>query len=91
MKWQIDSAGRFYECGEETAIYFDPASGNTHLISDFAAYLARQLADAGQPLDTAEIIELVRIDIEAEDLPELSLAVPGILNALADLGIVDPA
>lgn len=91
LKWRVRSIGRTYECGEETAVYFDPDSGNTHLISDFAAYLARQLASAARPLDVAEIIELARIDIEAEDLPELSLAVPGILNALADLGIVDPA
>jgi hypothetical protein len=86
----MGTIGCIYECGEDTAVYFDPASGNTHLISDFAAYLARHLASAAQPLDIAEIIELVRIDVEAEDLPELSLAVPEILNALADLGIVDP-
>lgn len=91
LKWQTGPIGQFYECGESAAIYFDPASGDTHLVSEFAAYLIRRLAGAAQPLDLAEIIALVRDDIEAEHLPELSLALPEILKTLTDLDIVTAA
>jgi hypothetical protein len=88
LKWKTRSIGMFYGRDEGTTIYFDPASGDTHLISDFAAFLVRHLVNAAQPLDLEEIIELVRIDIEAEDLPELRPAISGILNDLADLDIL---
>jgi hypothetical protein len=90
MKWHIDSIGNFYDCGENTVIYFDPASGDTHLISDFAACLMRHIGEANRSLETGEIIQLVTDDIEPEDLLELSNAIPGILNELTDLDIIAP-
>ena len=89
-KWQVVSNGYFYECGESTAIYFDRASGDTHLISDFAAYLLQRLDRELQPLDTTEIIELVRDEIETDNLPELSSTLTGILKELTSLDLVAP-
>ena len=88
MKWQLRTIGKFYECGEDAIVYFDPASGDTHLISDFAAHLLQQLAHASAPLNIEQIIALVAEDVEPEDLPEFSQAIPGLLNELVDLDIV---
>jgi hypothetical protein len=91
MKWKAGSIGKFYECGESTVVYFDLASGDTHLISDFAAFLIRNIAAAERSLDLGEIIALVTDDIEPQDLMELSNAIPGVLTELANLDIVEPA
>lgn len=91
MKWQIGSAGQFYECGDDMVVYFHPASGDTHLISNFAAYLVRQIATVDESLDAREIIELIAGDIEPEDLPELSHSIPDILNELVELDIIASA
>ena len=88
MKWQIGTVGQFYECGEDRVVYYDPASGDTHLVSDFACYLVRTLANAPRALETEEVIEIATADIEPEDLHELSLAIPGILDELAQLEII---
>lgn len=90
MKWHIDSAGQFYDCEENLVVYFDSASGDTHLISDFAAYLLQQIAGKGHPLNEEEIIDLVTADIEPADLFELTKAIPDILGELAALDIVTP-
>jgi hypothetical protein len=69
-------------------VYFDPASGDTHLISAFACYLMHQLAEKTSPLETIDILKLVSNDIEPEDLHELEQAIPGILEELASLDIL---
>ena len=89
-KWHVVSKGYFYECGESTVIYFDRASGDTHLISDFAAYLVQRLDRESKPLDTTEIVELIRHEIETDNLQELSSTLPGILQELNNLDIVAP-
>ena len=88
MKWQCGAIGHVYACGEDMTVYFDPASGDTHLVSDFAAYLIRRIAGHGCPLDYQEILELITADIEPADLAELTAAVPNILSELAALDIV---
>jgi PqqD family protein of HPr-rel-A system len=86
MKWQIQSAGQTYDRGDESIIYYDPMSGGTHLISEFAGYLIQKIA--GSPLSTEQVIELLSSDIDAEALTELQTAVPDILNQLAELDII---
>ena len=88
MKWQIYSLGQFYDCNEEMVVYFDSASGDTHLINDFAAYLIQQIANLNRPVCNEELITLVTADIEPADLSELTLAIPDILSELAALDIV---
>ena len=88
MKWQLHPLGQFYDCKESTVVYFDPASGDTHLIRDFAAYLIQKMAEENRPLEPEEIIELITADIETEDSAELIQAIPDILSELAALDIV---
>ena len=88
MKWHLASIGHIYDCGESTVAYFEPASGDTHLISAFAAYLLQQLGGAPAPLDLQEIVAQIKDDIETEDLPGLTEDISGILNELVDLDIV---
>ena len=88
MTWHLETIGHFYTCGEDMAVYFDPASGDTHLVSNFAAHLIQRIAGQECPLTNQQIIELVSADIEPADLAELSGAVPGILSELAALDIV---
>jgi hypothetical protein len=85
MKWQTTSLGEFYDRGEDSVVYYDPVSGGTHLISEFAAYLIQQIADT--PLSTEHIIEGLP-DIAAENLPALSASIPEILSQLTDLDII---
>jgi hypothetical protein len=91
MKWQVGTIGQFYDCGESTVIYFEPAGGDTHLISDFAAHLIRLIASVPGPLGADDIIALVSKDIERDDLPALNEAIPSILSELSDLDIVVPS
>jgi len=90
MKWHINSIGQFYDCDEDMVVYFDPASGDTHLISDFAAYLIQRIAGRDRPVENEELIKLITGDIEPAELSELAQAIPGILSELATLDIVAP-
>ena len=88
MSWNIDSVGLFYACDEGMVVYFDPASGDTHLVSDFAAYLIQRIAEESRPVDSEELISLIADDIEPTDLPELIQAIPEILAELNSLDII---
>ena len=85
MKWRIDSMGRFYDPDEDTVVYFDSHSGDTHLLSDFAAYVMRQLDD--QPLTTEELVNRISPAIGSSDIPELTMAVSGVLEELVALEV----
>ena len=78
--------GRFYNPAEDTVVYFDSHSGDTHLISDFAAYVMQQLDD--QPLTTEELVKRISPAIESSNIPELTMAVSGVLEELVALDIV---
>jgi hypothetical protein len=87
MIWRIVSHGRFYDAGESTVVYFDLASGDTHLISDFAAYLIQQLT--AQPLGIEALVNQISPDINPDDLPEVTQATPGVLEELVALDILE--
>lgn len=53
MKWKLCSCGRLYQPERERAVYFDPGSGDTHLISILACAVLRILREA--PLEIDEI------------------------------------
>ena len=88
MHWQIDSMGLFYEPEDGMVIYFDPASGDTHLVSEYAAYLIRQFADQPQPMDIDTLINHISPDIDPDDLLELTQATPDVLAELVALDIL---
>jgi hypothetical protein len=85
-KWRIDSMGRFYNPEEDTVVYFDSHSGDTHLISDFAAYVMQQLDD--QSLTTEELVNRISPAIGSSNIPDLTMAVSGVLEELVALDIV---
>ena len=78
--------GQFYDPGEDMAVYFDPASGDTHLISHFAAYLIQQFTD--QPMEIEALIKQISPDIDPVDLLELTQATPDVLEELVTLDIL---
>ncbi len=44
MKWRACSQGQTYDSGDGLVVYFDPASGRTHLINEVADWLLAELA-----------------------------------------------
>ena len=69
-------------------VYFDPASGDTHLLNEFAAFLIQKIASEGRPLETNEVVELISSDIEAEDQITLPQTISDILGELTALDII---
>ena len=89
MKWHLGQMGQIYECGERTVVYFDPDSGDTHLLSDFAGFLIRELA--GKTLTLQQIIDLVSQEVEPEGLPDIADHLPTVLNDLVALDVIEQA
>jgi PqqD family protein of HPr-rel-A system len=89
MKWRRHSVGRFYDPNESTVVYFDSHSGDTHLLSDFAAYLMQQIGD--QPVTTEELVHKVSPRIESADISELRETISGVLEELVALDILNRA
>ena len=86
MKWRNESRGRFYNANEGTVVYFDSHSGDTHLLSDFAAYVLQQLGH--QPLTTDELVDQISSAIVPENIPDLREALAGVLKELVALDIL---
>jgi PqqD family protein of HPr-rel-A system len=86
IKWRVDSMGRFYDPAEDTVVYFDSRSGDTHLLSDFAAFVMQQLGD--QPLTTEELVFKISPAIGSSSVPELTMAVSSVLEELLALDIL---
>jgi PqqD family protein of HPr-rel-A system len=88
MHWRMTATGKFYDAGEHTVVYFDTASGDTHLISDFAAFLLRSLVE--QSLTTSEVSALVapQFDMQADNRGEITAAVASVLEELRVLDII---
>ena len=86
MKWRIDSIGRFYDPNEDTVVYFDAHSGDTHLLSGFAAYVMLQIEQ--QPLTTEELVNKISPAIESSSISESTDAVLGVLEELLALDIL---
>lgn len=91
MRWYVDPLGEFYDCNEDATVYFDPASGDTHLLKNFAAYLLKQLA--AQPMGIEELTARISRDIDPRDLPDLSNlqnTIAELLDELTALDVVEP-
>lgn len=54
MKWRVCSLGQTYNTGNCFVVYFDLASGGTHLINEVADWLLEELAVT--PLATEQLI-----------------------------------
>lgn len=86
MAWRVTSPGQFYDAGESTVVYFDPASGDTHLLSDFAAHLLGLLAQ--RPMGLEQLLGRIEGDVENPDSTELAASVEGVLCELLALDVV---
>ena len=87
MRWHVNRLGDFYNCDETTVVYFDRASGDTHLLGEFAAYLLESLT--AQPMDTPQLIAHLSQGTDAVDLAELERTVPEMLDELLALDVID--
>jgi PqqD family protein of HPr-rel-A system len=86
MKWRMQSEGRFYDANESTVVYFDSHSGDTHLITDFAAFLIQQFSQ--QPLGIEELVSRISAHVDASDGAEFKDDVLTVLNELVSLDIL---
>lgn len=82
----MQSEGRFYDAQESTVVYFDPHSGDTHLITDFAAFLIQQFRQ--QSLSLEELVEQISSHIDASDSTGYTDDVLTVLNELVSLDIL---
>ena len=87
MLWHVDPLGEFYTCNESTVVYFDRASGDTHLLGEFAAYLLQTLAR--RPVDTQRLVEILSTEVDPVDRADLERTVPSMLDELLKLDIVE--
>jgi PqqD family protein of HPr-rel-A system len=86
MRWHADPLGDFYNCNETTVVYFDHASGDTHLLGEFAAYLLQTLAV--QPMDAPQLIARLSPGVDPTDRAELERTVPQVLDELLALDVI---
>jgi len=86
MTWQVESRGLFYDANEGAVVYFDPRNGDTHLISEFAAFVVQSLFAKAQSLD--QLIESLSPNFEPEEQADLPEALSVILAELESLDIV---
>ncbi|MAT92287.1 MAG: hypothetical protein CME59_06770 [Halioglobus sp.] len=89
MKWRVQAAGHIYDAGESSVIYFDRRSGDTHLISSFAAYLIEQLAEG--PLDTGALVARAADVIDPAESTGLEEWVNEVMAELVALDVVQQA
>ena len=86
MKWRKVSSGQFYDANESTVVYYDSHSGDTHLLSDFAAWIVQQFSE--DSLTIEQLREQLSGSIDPQDLAQLTNALPGVLGELVTLDII---
>lgn len=87
MNYHVESPGRIYDCGEASVVYFDLQTGDTHLVSEFAAHLIRLLTS--QTMDINALTARVLPDFDADHAQKLEAAIPDIIEELVGLAIVE--
>ena len=85
MRWQVSTAGKFYDENEGTVVYFDPQSGDTHLLTDFAAQIVRELSES--PKTTAELEQQLATMADDADLQTLREGIATVIVELEQLDI----
>jgi hypothetical protein len=89
MKWRIETRGRFYDPGESTVVYYATDSGDTHLLSAFAAFVIRQFEH--RPLTADELADKISPAIEPGQAPDLVTVLHDVLEELTTLDILKRA
>jgi hypothetical protein len=87
MEFRNLDTGRYFDCGEGLVVYFSADSGDTHLVSEFAAHLIQQTA--GKTLALDQMVDLIAPDIDPGELPQLRATLEGVLMELVSLDILE--
>lgn len=83
MYWRLCAPGRLYDRKEGLAIYFNTASGDTHLINELAATLLGKLAPG--PVSQNELLVWlsdVVVDVQPSECPSILDKILGELETL---------
>ncbi len=86
MMWRNESKGRFYDPGETTVIYYDTRSGDTHLLTAFAAHVLREFQT--ESLSLASLITRIAPVVDAGQATDLQEALEGVLSELVAMDIL---
>ncbi|MCR9105116.1 MAG: HPr-rel-A system PqqD family peptide chaperone [Gammaproteobacteria bacterium] len=86
MRWRVSTAGKFYDENEGSVVYFDPASGDTHLLTDFAAQIVRELSGAAKT--SRELEDSLADMTDTADQAQLREAIATVIGELVELGVV---
>lgn len=87
MMWRTSSRGMTYETGDGFVVYFDTASGTTHLINELAAWLLAELATC--PLSTEQLQERVFEQMERVSVPEVKNLVATLIAELQSADLIE--
>jgi len=71
---------------EDTAVCFDPDSGDTHLLSVFASVVLSELGD--KTLSAADLTEALKSRFHTASAAEIATYTPTLLEELSNLGLV---
>ena len=86
MRWHVDVIGEFYECEESSVAYYSPDNGDTHLLSEFAAYIIRQLSS--EPITIDQLVERISPVVDPQELTDIARQLPQLLDQLLTIEIV---
>ncbi len=87
MVWRTCSHGMTYETGDGFVVYFDTASGTTHLINELAAWLLAELA--ARPLSTEQLQNRVFDQMERVSVPEVKKLVVSLVTELQSSDLIE--
>lgn len=87
MLWHACSEGLIFDRDEGAVVFFDPASGNTHLISDFALEILRILSVS--PLSPEAIKKECADQMVDLDSDEQNHLIDGMLHELHTLDLIE--
>lgn len=89
MKWRLESKGLFYDANEGSVVYYDPDSGDTHLLSEFAACVLRQFDS--NAVDTQELLRALQPELPDHTEADLQDATTAVLDELVAMQILKTA
>ena len=87
MQWRITAPGRIYDSGEDSIVYFDPRSGDTHLLTSFAAFVIEQLTS--EPMDIPALTDQAIPLAETERPENVRSAICAVIEELEQLDILE--
>ena len=87
LKWRVCAQGMTYEADDSFVVYFDPASGRTHLINEVAAWLLAELAST--PLTEEQLQSLVMSQVESVTDPEVEKMVDTLIQELQSFDLIE--